>query len=104
MNTSKLELWNERIQECRSSGLTVSQWCYNNHLTKAKYYYWHKVINESVSKPAVNSVFAEVLVKNNVLSSYHGIKISCKNVEIALSSRNDISLAVELIHELQRQC
>jgi len=28
----KLEEWSKKIQECKSSGLTVAQWCENNNL------------------------------------------------------------------------
>lgn len=103
MNISKLEIWKEHIQQCKSSGLTVSQWCQNNHLSKAKYYYWHKIITTSGNEPIAAPVFAEVVVKNKDLSQSN-LKVCYKNVEITLSSENDIALAVEFIHVLQSRC
>ena len=79
-------------------------YCNNNHLSKGQYYYWHKVINESTTSSVSQPVFAEVLFESNVSSSYDGIKINYKEVEMSISSKKDISLAVELIHALQRQC
>ena len=103
MNNSKFETWKERNHHCKSSGLTVSQWCDNNHLTKAKYYYWHKIITTSGSEPTVAPVFAEVVGENKDLS-LSTLKVCYKNVELTLSSKNDISLAVEFIHALQSRC
>ena len=104
MDNSKIEIWKERIQACKASGLSVLQYCKNNHLSKGQYYYWHKIINEPTTSSVSQPVFAEVLAQSDVLSSYEGIKINYKNVEISISSKKDIPLAVELIHALQSQC
>ena len=103
MSINKVEIWKDRISECKTSGLPVTEWCRKNELTKAKYYYWHKIINESAMPPTENPVFAEVVVPLKV-SSYLGIKVSCKDVDISLSDTNDITLAVAFIQELQKQC
>ena len=104
MDNNKIEIWKERIQACKASGLSVLQYCNNNHLSKGQYYYWHKVINEFTTSSVSQPVFAEVLIESNVSSSYEGIKINYKEVAMSISSKKDISLAVELIHALQRQC
>ena len=31
--------WTERIQSCRESGMTVSEWCRNNNINLKTYYY-----------------------------------------------------------------
>ena len=35
-----LELWQERIRECRNSGMTVTDWCAKEGLSDKTYYYW----------------------------------------------------------------
>lgn len=44
MNQTSLELWKKRINDRKSSGLNVSDWCERNNLTKHAYYYWKKRI------------------------------------------------------------
>ena len=35
---SKLALWIEQIEDCRSSGQTVSEWCEAHGISKSTYY------------------------------------------------------------------
>ena len=39
---AKLQEWAVAIQECRSSGLPVKQWCRNRGITTATYYRWER--------------------------------------------------------------
>jgi hypothetical protein len=39
----RLQEWQERIRECRTSGLSVSEWCKRNDIGVKRYYYWHSV-------------------------------------------------------------
>lgn len=34
--------WGERIASCRSSGLTVRQWCSENGISAGSYYKWQR--------------------------------------------------------------
>lgn len=103
MNINKGELWKKRINECKASGLSVAEWCNKNNLTKAKYYYWHKILNEPIIPDEDSPIFAEVLVPIKAPTST-GIKISCKDIDICISDQDDIALAVQFIKELQQQC
>ena len=38
----RLQEWKERIRECRTSGLSVSEWCKRNDIGVKRYYYWHR--------------------------------------------------------------
>lgn len=81
--------WIERIQQCRSSGLSVRKWCERNAIPTPTYYYWLKRIrneicdtitqnesvtfmplivetNESTSTEAKDTSTVAVLVKNDV--------------------------------------
>ncbi len=39
---AKLQEWTVAIQDCRSSGLSVKQWCRNRGVTTATYYRWER--------------------------------------------------------------
>ena len=46
---ASIPMWQERIRECRSSGMTVKAWCKQNGLTKQTYYAWEKLCLQRVS-------------------------------------------------------
>lgn len=35
MDNHKIEIWKERMRACKASGISVLQYCKNNHLSKA---------------------------------------------------------------------
>ena len=41
-HAAKLEEWTQWIMECRSSGLSVRDWCDRNHWSKTTYYRWER--------------------------------------------------------------
>ena len=44
----KLGLWISRIKECRCSGMTVQQWCDQQHIGVKTYYYWMRKIKRQL--------------------------------------------------------
>ena len=40
MDEKKAMLWQQRIQACMSSGLSVNRWCKENHVSSPSFYYW----------------------------------------------------------------
>ena len=38
----RVELWAERIAECRSSGMSVRAWCREKEISEKTYYYWQR--------------------------------------------------------------
>ena len=40
----KLREWSQRVAECRSSGLSVVQWCAEHELKPKTYYNWQKKV------------------------------------------------------------
>lgn len=107
MNTNEIEIWKERFADRKSKGLTVKDWCLENGFTKAQYYYWYKIVNESASASASTTtrktVFAEVKVPKKT-ATCDGLKISFNDLDISISSKDDIALAVAFIQELQKRC
>ena len=43
-HAAKRQEWQERIMECRSSGMTVSEWCRGQSVTTTTYYRWEREI------------------------------------------------------------
>lgn len=43
-----LELWADRISKQKSSGLNVEEWCSTNNLSRHKFYYWKRLLKESL--------------------------------------------------------
>ena len=105
MNTNEIEIWKERFADRKSKGLTVKDWCLENGLAKVQYYYWYKIVNESASASTTTqkTVFAEVKVPKKT-ATCDGLKISFNDLDISISSKDDIALAVAFIQELQKRC
>ena len=64
----KLEVWSKRVSDCRSSGMTVQQWCEENGVNSKTYYYWQRKLFELTveqSKP----VFVEMPVQSNSMAA-----------------------------------
>lgn len=57
MKQEKQSLWERRITEQKTSGLTVQAWCKQNQLTKCAYYYWHKRISDEDNTPIEKQTF-----------------------------------------------
>lgn len=63
----QLQIWSERVKDCRGSGLHVKTWCLNNGVKISTYYAWQKrlfkVITEQVEETALEqpkTEFAEI--------------------------------------------
>lgn len=48
-HNTKLQMWVERVQECRSSGLPVNVWCKEHGIKLSTFYAWQKKVFCSVS-------------------------------------------------------
>ena len=57
---NKLAQWSNRIAECRSSGMTVTQWCEQHGIPKSTYYTWQRKVYNVV---ATGNAFVEVQVE-----------------------------------------
>ena len=67
---AKLQEWSARIQDCRSSGLSVRAWCRQEEINAATYYRWERELLTGVRKngaPSSTAVtFAELPVPKQV--------------------------------------
>lgn len=46
----RLDTWTTRIMDCRSSGMSVRNWCQENGLNEKTYYYCHGSIIQARQK------------------------------------------------------
>ena len=67
---AKKQEWSMSIQECRGSGLSVSEWCRQRGVTTATYYRWERELLTGVRKngapPSTAVTFAELPVPKQV--------------------------------------
>ena len=98
--TEDLILWEQRIKERTKSGMSVSEWCRKNQISKNKYHYWNHKINK-IQKSDNEAVFAEVtsIISNTAepksnLGKSDDFQILFKNIQITVPSNfNEDSLA-----------
>ena len=58
--TQRVQIWAERIAECRGSGLSVREWCRDNEISEKTYYYWQKKLYQQMVCTAEQVSFAEI--------------------------------------------
>ena len=56
----RVELWAERIAECRSSGKSVRAWCRENEISEKTYYYWQRRLYQQMVSATERVDFAEI--------------------------------------------
>lgn len=112
MDAKKLTFWQDAIARQKESKLSISQWCKENGLVKGRFYYWNERINKNLKDEKVieEQVFAKVEIPKNHLSARKtnstnaNLKLLWNDLEIVISSRDDIPLVADLIKQLQEVC
>ena len=56
----RVQLWAERIAECRSSGKSVRAWCREKEISEKTYYYWQRRLYQQMVSTAERVDFAEI--------------------------------------------
>lgn len=56
----QLQLWCERVKECRNSGIPVRTWCAENGIHPSTYYAWQKKLFNAAYAPATETVSSEI--------------------------------------------
>ena len=51
--------WSKQVEACRSSGLTVAQWCSENNVAVSTYYSWQRKLFQNLVVPT-DVCFAEL--------------------------------------------
>lgn len=108
MNQASLELWKKRVDDRKTSGLNVSDWCEKNHLTKHAYYYWKKRIElaEQGETDTNNTLlFAEFTPSPKLTEKdQEALQISWNDLKISITNTETAKLAAEFITQLQKRC
>lgn len=66
-----IQLWADRVSTCRSSNLTVREWCQQNGIAYSSYYHWQKKLFDTAvanAHPPVTQ-FAEVSLSTTSFTS-----------------------------------
>ena len=101
-------LWEQRIKERVSSGLSVSEWCKINSVKKNRYYYWSSKINktqvsdDTMEFADVTSIISEQHEDKLIQNDVADYQIFFKDIQLTVPSKfNEDSLA-GLIKVLQQ--
>ena len=107
-----IPMWQERIRECRSSGMTVKAWCKQNGLTKQTYYAWEKLCLQranSCQEPSANTIIKvipdalparEGLQKIEVSAAPAELVIHCGCVSMDISPEMPVTRIADLVAAL----
>ena len=106
--TEDLVLWEQRIKERTKSGMSVSEWCKVNEISKNKYHYW----NNKISKKQQSDNEMEFAEVTSVISNKHeseanqdksdNFQIFLKNVQVTVTSNFNKDSLAELMKVLQQ--
>jgi hypothetical protein len=107
--TENLLLWEQRINERTKSGMSVSEWCKKNEISKHKYHYWnHKVSKNKKSDNVtafaeITSIISDKDESKSVTAKSDDFQIFFKNIQVTVPSNfNEASLGglMKVLQEL----
>ena len=74
LSEEKQQQWREKFQTQRDSGLSIKQWCRENHITPQAFYYWR--VRLFPTPDLSRSQFTEISdMKGGLSIEYKGISI-----------------------------
>ena len=84
LHQARLNEWAVRITDQKSSGLSVTEWCQQNNLSKYKFFYWQHLLKDE----AVNQMLPEIvpLAMPSVIGSYQSEQSQLSSAESNHSS------------------
>ena len=95
-----LILWEQRINEKTKSGMSVSEWCKINEISKHKYHYWNskiiknKNLNNEMEFAEVSSIYSNTSEAVTEKCKPNDFQIFFNNVQVTVPSNfNQDSLA-----------
>ena len=82
-NAQKTPIWKQRIIECRSSGLSVKEWCKEQGLDFTTYYRWErKILAQLIPTEEIPAADLSALPSPN-LATVHAPQNAIVKVELA---------------------
>ncbi len=100
----RVQLWVERIAECRSSGKSVRAWCRENDISEKTYYYWQRRLYQQMISTAGTVRFAEISCQEATIpNSGATAKISLSGATVEVYPGTD-SQMIQTILQALRTC
>ncbi len=99
----RVQIWTERIEECRSSGMSVRGWCREHEISEKTYYYWQRRLYHQMVSTAEAVSFAEVpnLVETG-RNSGATAKISLSGASVEVYPGADAQIIQTILQTLRR--
>lgn len=88
----KMELWMNRVRECKASKQTVAKWCASNGINSKTYYYWMRKLkkeafdslpinqNPGTTSFCTDSSFAEIPIPETKRTDSYAIRIQVSDL------------------------
>ncbi len=100
----RVQLWMERITECRSSGMSVRAWCREHEISEKTYYYWQRRLYQQMISTAETVRFAEISCQEETVpNSGATVKISLSGTTVEIYPGAD-SQMIQTILQALRTC
>ena len=102
----KMSEWAKKVKQCRSSGLSVREWCQENRINISSYYKWQRKIYSLVEaeKESQVSEFVDVTPSVEMYETASvAITVHAKGVAADIHNRADPA-TVEAVLRLLKLC
>ena len=99
---NKLALWAERVSACRSSDLSVRDWCRENEICEQTYYRWQKKLYGIAKAQQEQPRFAEI-TPTQLTSGQAAVTVRIAGAEIDIQNGADEE-TVGMVLRLLRSC
>ena len=99
---NRLTAWAERVSACRSSGLSVKDWCRENGVCEQTYYKWQKRLFE-MAQAQQEVQFAEATPVQPVRSGDVAVTVRISGAEADIHSGADAA-TVETVLRILKSC
>ena len=99
---NKLALWAERVSACRSSDLSVRDWCRENEICEQTYYRWQRKLYGIAKAQQEKPRFAEI-TPAQITSGQAAVTVRINGAEIDIQNGADEE-TVGMVLRLMRSC
>ena len=99
---NKLALWAERVSACRSSDLSVRDWCRENEICEQTYYRWQRKLYGIAKAQQEQPRFAEI-TPAKITSGPAAVTVRIAGAEIDIQNGADEE-TVSMVLRLLKSC
>ena len=94
----RMMYWNDAVSKCRSSGMTVRDWCNREGINEKTYYYWQRKIFKATAK---ETEFVEIPNTGNMLSGQIIATVSSNGFTVDIHQGADKESLTELLSAIK---